>query len=418
MNSKTRIFWGWYIVFGAFLMLAITYGARYSFGVFVRPMFAEYGWPMSVISIGASLNVLIYATASILCGRIIDRCSPQWMITIGGIFGAVGFFLTSMAQTPIQFYLAYGVMCGLGTACAGYVVTGASVGKWFVRKKGIAVGLAVTGIGFGTMTMSPLAGYIVKHYHWSQGFVVFGVLLLLVCTLSAQFLMKRTIPEDYGLFPDGDDSVTTAHRGDSLPTGEPKVSLSSVTRSSTFWIMAVCFSIGIMAEMMAFVHQVVYAVNINIEKIAAASSLGLIGVGSIFGRFFFGWLCDVFTDPKYSASLGLLFTALGMMMLLNISSAADLYIYSLVFGFGYGSYAPVMPALLSDRFGRGVLGSALGLLIFFTTGIGGGMGPLIGGLIYDAFGTYTFAWLFNVVMLLTVSLLILTIKPKNRLQGL
>jgi len=412
VNSKTRIFWGWYIVFGAFLMLAITYGARYSFGVFVRPMFAEYHWPMSIISIGASLNVLIYATASILSGRIIDRFSPQWMITIGGILGAVGFFLTSMAQTPIQFYLAYGVMCGLGTACAGYVVSGATVGKWFVRKKGIAVGLAMTGIGFGTMTMSPLAGYVVKHYHWSRGFVVFGTLLLVVCTLTAQILMRRTTPEDYGLFPDGDDSVTAARHDDRISRGEPPVVLSSVTRNPAFWIMAICFSIGIMAEMMAFVHQVFYAVDINIGKIAAASSLGLIGVGSIFGRFFFGWLCDAFTDPKYSASLGLLFTAMGMLMLLNVSSAADLYIYSLVFGFGYGSFAPVMPALLSDRFGRDVLGSALGLLIFFATGIGGGMGPLIGGLIYDTFGTYTFAWLFNLIMLLTVSLLILTIKPK------
>lgn len=394
-------------------MLAITYGARYSFGIFVEPMFTEYKWSMSTISLGASINVLMYATGSILSGRLIDRFSPKWIITFGGIVGALGLFLTSMAQTPIQFYLSYGILCGTGTACAGYVVSGASVGKWFVRKKGVAVGLAMTGIGFGTMVMSPIAGYIVKNYHWSQGFVVFGVVLLIVCTLSAQILMRKTIPEDYGLLPDGDDPGTTVRRDETPIDNEPNIPLSCVLKTPAFWIMAFCFSMGIMVEMMAFIHQVVYAVNINIGKVAAASSLGLIGVGSIFGRFFFGWLCDAFKDPKYSASLGLLVMAAGMLMLLNISSITGLYIYSVIFGFGYGSISPALSSLACDRFGRRILGSILGILIFFATGIGGGMGPLIGGLIYDNFGSYTHAWQFNLIMLLIVSILMLTIKPKK-----
>lgn len=413
MSNKKNIFWGWYIVLGSFLMLAITYGARYSFGVFVKPMFAEYNWSMSIISLGASINVLMYATGSILSGRIVDRFSPKWIITFGGIVGALGIFLTSMAQTPVQFYLSYGILGGIGTACAGYVISGASVGKWFVRKKGMALGIASMGIGFGTMVMTPIAGYIVKNYHWSQGFVFFGVALFIVCTLSAQILMRKTIPEDYGLFPDGDDQETAACRNETLIDNEPKIPLSCVVKNPTFWLMAFCFSIGVMTEMMTFIHQVVYAGDIYIENVAAAASLGLIGVGSIFGRFFFGWLCDFFKDPKYSASLGLLIMATGMLMLLKISSVAGLYIYSLFFGFGYGSLAPAIPALISDRFGRKTLGSIFGLLIFFTTGIGGGMGPIIGGMIYDHFGTYTHAWQFNLIMLLIVSVLMLTIKPRS-----
>lgn len=394
-------------------MLAITYGARYSFGVFVRPMFAEYGWPMSIISLGASINVLMYAAGSILSGRIIDKFSPKWIITFGGAAGALGFFLTSVAQTPLQFFLAYGVLCGIGTACAGFVVSGASVGKWFVRKKGVAVGLAMTGIGFGTMIMSPLAGYVIKNYHWSQGFVVFGILLLVVCTLSAQILMRKTIPEDYGLLPDGDNPAPSTEQHEEPINNEPEMPLSCVLKTSAFWIMAFCFSMGIMVEMMAFIHQVVYAVNINIEKIAAASSLGLIGVGSIFGRFFFGWFCDRLRDPKYSAALGLFVEAVGMFMLLNISSVMGLYMCSLIFGFGYGSIAPCLAALAGDRFGRKILGTVLGILVFFATGIGGGTGPLVGGLIYDYFGTYTHAWQFSLVMLIIVSTLMLTIKPKH-----
>jgi len=414
VTNKKNTFWGWYIVLGAFLMLAITYGTKYSFGVFVRPMFAEYGWPMSIISLGASINVLMYAAGSMLSGRIVDRFSPKWIITFGGTIGALGFFLTSMATTPIQFYLSYGVLCGIGAACTGFVVSGASVGKWFIQKKGIAVGLAMTGIGFGTMLMSPIAGYIIKNYHWTQGFVVFGIMLLVICTLSAQILMRKTIPEDYGLLPDGDDPGTTVQRDDTPINNESEIPLSSVLKTPAFWIMTFCFSMGIMVEMMTFIHQVGYAINIHIEKIAAASSLGLIGMGSIFGRFFFGWLCDVFKDPKYSAALGLLVEAVGMLILLNVSSVAGLYICSLIFGFGYGSGSSAMPALACDRFGRRILGTVLGILIFFATGIGGGMGPLIGGLIYDYFGTYTHAWQFSLIMLLIVSVLMLTIKQKKR----
>jgi MFS family permease len=225
--------------------------------------------------------------------------------------------------------------------------------------------------------------------------------------------MRKTIPEDYGLLPDGDASVTTEYHSEITIDNEPNVSLTFVIKNPAFWIMALCFSMGIMVEMMAFVHQVVYAMNIHIEKIAAASSLGLVGVGSIFGRFFFGWLCDVLKDPKYSVSLGLLTMAAGMLILLNVSSVTALYTYSLVFGFGYGSIAPTVPILVSDRFGRKILGSIFGLVIFFATGIGGGLGPIIGGLIYDKFGSYVFAWQLGLITLFVASVLILTIKPKK-----
>jgi len=413
MSNQKKIFWGWYIVIGAFSMLTVTYGARYSFGIFVKPMFAEYGWPISIISLGASLNVFMYASGSILTGRIVDRFSPKWMITLGGFVGALGFFLTSIAKTPLQFYIGYGVLCGIGTACVGMVTSGAAVGKWFVRKKGLALGLTSMGIGFGTMLMSPAAGYIVENFHWKQGFIFFGIVLFIVCILSGQILMRKTIPEDYGLLPDGDDPKITIQHDDISIYSEPEVPLLRVLKTPAFWIMSFCFSMAIMVEVMAFIHQVNYAVSLNIGRIAAASSLGLIGLGSIFGRFFFGWLCDVLKDPKYSAALGFLVEAVGMLMILNISSTAGLYIYSLVFGFGYGSIAPAMPALISDRFGRRILGSLFGIMIFFGTGCGGGVGPIIGGLIYDYFGTYTHAWQFNFIMLLIVSVLILTIKPKN-----
>jgi len=410
-NEKT-IFWGWFVVSGAFLILSMSYGTRYCFGVFVKPMFAEYHWSFSVISMGASINLIMYSIGGILSGWLLDRMAPKWIMSVGALITAAGFVLTSFIHTPLQLYLSYGVLCGLGASGIGVVVSSSSVGKWFIKKRGIAVGIASMGIGFGTMALTPAAGYIAKHYDWRDGFMFFGILICVVGVALPQVLMGRKNPEAYGLAPDGEPSRRTSPAEGEPYRGDPSnVSLRPVLTSSGFWVLVICFSVAVMAEMMAFVHQVAYAIDRDIDKIVAASSVGAIGIASIFGRFFFGWFSDRLHDPKYSASVGFLVMAAGMFILIQASSVPLLIVYAIIFGFGYGSLAPMMPVLLADRFGRYVLGSAYGWLTFFVVGFGGALGPIIGGLIYDTLGSYTHAWQLNMGLLLVVALVILTLKP-------
>ncbi len=404
------IYWGWFVVTGAFLVLSVSYGARYCFGVFVHPMFADYHWQMSAISLGFSINLLMYALGGLISGRLLDRMAPRWIMTIGACVAGFGFISTGFVHTPGQLYLTYGVLGGIGSAGIGVVVNSSSVGKWFVRQRGLALGVASMGVGFGTMALTPVAGYIVKNYHWRIGFIFLGLILLVVGVLVSQVLMGRSRPEEYGMLPDGDRPVI---RPLEQKADIPYASSSTVLRDHRFWVLVICFSGAIMVEMMMFVHQVAYAVDNNIGRIAAASSLGAIGVASIFGRFFFGWLSDHIRDPKYSALLGYLVMSSGMFIMLGTETAGMLYVYALVFGFGYGSLAPMMPVLLSDRFGRDVLGSSYGLLTFFTAGIGGSMGPVLGGIIYDKTGSYDHAWSLNIIVLIFISLLMFTLKSKR-----
>ncbi|MCJ7829975.1 MAG: MFS transporter, partial [Desulfobacterales bacterium] len=169
LDRTEKYYRGWYVVAGAFAILVIVYGARYSFGVFVKPMFAEFGWPMTTISLAASINLVVYASGGVVAGRLLDTFAPKWIMTAGVVTTALGFFLVSYAKTPLGLYLCYGVLVGLGAAGAGMVVCGAAVGKWFVRRRGLAIGLASTGIGLGTMFMAPLAGYIVTTFGWRTG---------------------------------------------------------------------------------------------------------------------------------------------------------------------------------------------------------------------------------------------------------
>lgn len=414
MNRFRRVFWGWYVVSSAFVIMFITYGARYSFGVFVKPMFTEYDWPMTIISIGASFNLVMYAVTGILTGWLLDKLAPKWIVTIGILITTAGFVSASFVKTPLGLYLSYGVLCGVGAAGSGAVASSATVGRWFIRKRGLAIGISSMGIGVGTMIMAPLAGTIVKNHGWRSGFLFIGLLIFVVGITVAQLFMGKTGPESCGLLPDGEKPDKDAAKAEIQIRPAERASVRPVLGDFRFWLLAFCNIFAVLTVMMTFVHQIPYAINRGIDKIEAAAAVGIIGVTGSIGKFFFGWISDRIRDAKFSASLGFFLMAAGMFILYHAKTITVLYLFALVFGFGYGSLAPVMPYLVSDRFGRHIMGTTYGWLIFFATGIGGSIGPLLGGYIFDATGSYASGWAFNAVILLVVSFVILALKPAKQ----
>ncbi len=407
MEKNQKIFWGWYIVGGAFLVMAINYGARYCFGVFLKPMSAEFGLSRSVISMAAAINMLVYSFCAIFVGRMLDRIAPRWIITAGALIAAVGYIMTGFVNTPFGLYISYGVMVGLGSAGMGVVACSSSVGKWFITKRGLALGIASMGISLGTVLLTPLAGYIVVMFNWRFGLMALSFIMLFVGVFVSQTLMRKTHPEAYGLLPDGDQiSVTSQSMS---PPAVHKISSMTLFRDSRFWTLAVCQGLAVMISMAVFVHQVAFATDNGISKMAAASSLAAISLTGFMGQFFFGWITDRIRDPKYGSFIGVSFMLAGSIILLNVESILQLYMAALVYGFGYGSLAPMLPLLIADRFGRHVMGSVYGLLTFFV-GTSGAVGPVLGGVIYDKFGSYHYLWLINIIVLSVIAIAFLTLK--------
>lgn len=413
MLNKEKIFWGWYIVAGAFFVMAVNYGARYCFGIFVKPLSLEHGWSRSVISMAATINMLVYSIGAIFVGRMLDRIAPRWIMTAGAVIAAIGYILTGFANTPASLYLTYGLLVGLGAAGMGVVVCSSSVGKWFIKKRGIAIGIASMGISFGTMTLTPLSGYIGKYFSWRIGLVILGIITFIVGIVISQILMRKTQPEAYGIMPDGDKTP--------LPGQIPfvpatiKVSIRTMFQDLRFWTIAISHGLVVMVIMSIFVHQVAYAIDNNIDSIAAATSLAVVSVTGFFGQFFFGWLSDRLRDPKYAYFLGIICLLMGVLLLYNAHGVGSLYLYAVIYGFGYGCLAPILPILAADRFGRHVLGSIYGLLTFFI-GVGGSIGPILGGVIYDNFGSYHYLWIINIAVLTTISIVILTLKKGTQYE--
>ncbi len=419
-----RIYWGWFVVAGAFLLMALTYGARYSFGIFVQPLTADNEWSRSVVSLAASINLLVYAAGGVFAGRLLDLVSPRWIATAGAAACAAGFFWCAGAASPLEFFLAYGVLYGFGSSWAGTVTTTSSVGKWFVRRRGIAIGISSMGVSFGTITLTPAIAFLLEYFDWKTAFVFMGLALLIPGILIAQLLLYRRVPEDYGLAPDGERPV--AEFRSAAPPASPNAgttSTRSLRNDARFWVLALCHGTAVLTALMAFVHQVPYAVDSGIDPIAAAASLAAMGFAGLLGQFFFGWVSDRIADPKYAASLGYAFMAAGMLILIQARSVEALMAYALVFGFGYGCLGPLLPIIAADRFGRQRIGAIFGLLTFFVVGVGGSLGPAIGGIVYDTTGSYLSAWWLDIGLLVAAAVGITTLKRRptelaeHRIQG-
>lgn len=412
-SAARKIYWGWFVVAGAFLLMALTYGARYSFGLFVQPLAADNGWSRSVVSLAASINLLVYAAGGIWSGRLLDHVSPRWIATAGAVACAAGFFLCAGAASPLQFYLAYGVLYGFGSSWTGTVTVTSSVSKWFSRRRGTAIGISSMGVSFGTITLTPVIAYLLEHFGWQSGFVFMGLALLIPGIPIAQLLLRRTVPEDYGLTPDGETPAADARTSGwtTSPNRDP-VAAGPLRRDPRFWVLALCHGTAVMTALMAFVHQVPYAVDQGIATMAAAASLAAMGVAGLLGQFFFGWLSDRIGDPKHAAAVGYMFMAAGTLVLIHSRSVEALMAYALIFGFGYGCLGPLLPILIADRFGPRRMGAIYGLLTFFVVGIGGSLGPVIGGLLYDTTGTYLAAWWLNAALLVATTGGIATLRRK------
>jgi MFS family permease len=407
---QRKLFWGWYVVAGTFLIFAVNYGVRYSFGIFLKPMSADYGWGRSVVSMAASINMLVYSIGSLYLGTLIDKVAPRWIMTVGALVSAAGLICTAFLHTPVAFYLVYGILCGAGASGMSVVVGNSSVGKWFVRKRGLAIGMTTMGISSGTIVLTAVSGYIVEYYDWHTGFLILGAATLVAGVTLPWFLLRKTYPEACGLKPDGDLEQNQASEATSPDDQPVTISHREALHNPKVLVLGGSYSLAVMVLMSVFVHQVAYALDHGIGKIAAASSIGIVSMAGFVGQFFFGWLSDRIPDPKYASCLGFCLMAAGIAVLINAGTPQMLFLYSLVFGFGYGSLAPMVPILIADRFGRHVLGTIYGLVTLFI-GIGGFIGPLLGGLIYDYSGSYSMMWQLNLGILAGVAAFILTLKP-------
>ena len=378
------LFYGWVVVGGAFAVLFTAYGAQYAFGVFFSALIAEFGWSRAALAGAFSLYVFVYCACGLIAGRLTDRWGPRAVIAVGGVFLGLGLAAMSQTREIWHPYLLYGVVAAVGMSAA-YVPCTATVARWFVRRRGLAIGAASAGMGLGTFAGPPAAQLLVSHVGWRWAYAVFGVGLFLCLNLIAT-VMRRD-PESLGLRPDGDRVAAPV---DPTRAREATWTVGRAARTRSFWVLFGIFGATWIPVFIPLVHLVPMARSRGIPPLLAATLMSALGLAAIAGRFLMGAVSDrVGRRPTLAVALALQVTA--FIALDQAGSLSALYTAALLFGFSYGGVSVMFPSMVADYYGRAQAGTLVGVLFASAGGLTA-WGPVAAGWIYDRYGSYGPAW--------------------------
>ncbi len=396
-KGLSRIFYGWVIVASAFVIMFLGFGVAYAFASFFTSLQSEFDASRGDISLIFSICGFLYFGLGAFSGPIADRFGPRWIILAGMIFIAGGLLLASQANSLWQVYLTYGLAVGIGVGFS-YVPAIGAVQPWFVRRRGFASGLAVSGIGLGTL-VGPLAGdAFIDLWGWRGAYVALAAITL-VFGCGASLLMERS-PAKRGLSPDGDGPAQKPAVGET--TGIAGATLKEAMFARPFLLMslaAACCSFGLFVP---FVHLSNYARDHGIDADTSILIFGLIGLGSLAGRFAIGGLADKWGRRQ---ALIAMYAGLLAMTLWWYSSTSiwALSIYAILFGTFYGGFVALSPALSADYFGGKAISGIIGVL-YSGVAIGILAGPVIAGYVYDLTQSYDGIILASAVLFFAAAL--------------
>jgi MFS family permease len=383
--SSPRIFYGWFVVAGTFAVTFVGFGCAYSFSDFLLPLQHDFAASRGSISLVFSIAGFFYFGLGVISGPLADRFGSKLFAVLGMILTGIGLGVASIAQSLIQVYAAYGLGVGLGIGCS-YVPAVGAVQRWFLRRRGFASGLAVSGIGVGTLVMPPVALLLIDWLGWRETYLVLGIFAVVVGAGLA-FLIEDD-PRGRGLGTDGDPP----RRGQAITAAG--VPVRDAIRSRRFvGLYAACF-ICAFGLFVPFVHLVPYALDYGVDQRAAALLVGAIGVGSTAGRFLLGGLADRLGRPL---SFLLMFVGMGLsfVMWLVSTSLWPLAAFALVYGVFYGGFVALAPAVVIDYFGGRHASSLIGIL-YTSVAFGTLVGPTAAGFAFDVSHSYTLPILLSV----------------------
>jgi OFA family oxalate/formate antiporter-like MFS transporter len=397
VSKKVTIFYGWIIVACVFVILLLAFGSAYSFSTFFESLQTEFGTSRSSISFVFSIAGFLYFSLSPLSGQIADRFGSRRVIIFGVIVISISLLLSSRAKTLWQIYAVYSLGIGIGIGFA-YAPSMGVVQRWFVKRRGLASGIAVTGIGLGTLGMPVFSAALIRWSDWRTAYLVMS-LLVFTCGVSAAILITES-PEKRGLVPDGDEIKANALNA-SPETLKPKatsireIGLKDALRTKPFWLLyAGSFSFGL-GLFIPFVHLIPFSNDLGLPNSTGVMLFSLIGVGSTAGRFLLGSIADRF-GRRSSLAFMYAGAAATFAWWLVAADVWQLAIFALTFGACYGGYVAILPAVAADYFSGPNISGIIGTL-FTSVAVGNLIGPPIAGFIFDQLQSYTIPILASMI---------------------
>jgi MFS family permease len=374
--------YAWVVVAVVAATLTMASGARFLFGVVLKPMSEEFGWNRAQLTGTVMLAMIVLSICQPLVGMLVDRIGAK-SILVGGIaLLGVSLIPLSFATNLWQIYVLYGVLMSFGLAAASPVLATSIVSRWFTHKLGLAMSLATSGSAFGQLLIVPIATWIMLATSWQTTYRVLAVALLAVSVpLSAIFL--RDAPREM------------VAAGRDLPP-EDGLTLREACAHPAFWILG--FGFVVCGWTMAFpnIHFLAYADDMGMSVLHAASTVSVTAIFSILGAVLLGLAADRFQRTSVLA-LTYALRGLAFLLLLLLPAGNLLYVYGLVLGISWTATTPLTAAIAADRYGPKHLGLIFGSLFTFMN-LGFGFASLLDGLIFEVSGGYQVTLMINVVL--------------------
>ena len=364
----------WIELVKLFIILAAAMAVRNSFGIFFTSLENQFGLSRGETSAFFSVFMILAAFFTILSGWALDRFGPKLVFIVMGFLVILSQVLTGQATSSWQLFFSYSLLLAAGTGGA-FSLTLATISRLFVKRRGLALGIGLSGEGAGTLAVAPLATYLIASFSWRIAFMVVGLIfgaIMIGLALSLNKLPRHSGP-----------AVKT---NSATSSQVPGFSVTEALKTRSFWFLGAVYLLFSLSYHLVLTHAVPNAIDLGIDAAKAAIIISLMGASTIPGRLVIGWLSDK-TNRKMLAIYCTLIQVAAMIWLSFSNSLWMFYIFAIVFGFSFGGLSNLMASLIGDTFGVTNIGAITGVLVVGFT-LGAAIGPALGGFIFDATGSY------------------------------
>ncbi|MFT4037542.1 MAG: MFS transporter [Thermomicrobiales bacterium] len=372
--------YGWVIVAVLAVTMTIASGARFLFGVVLKPVSEEFGWDRAQLTGAVMVGMIVISICQPIVGTLVDRIGPKKILVAGLLLLGLSLIPLSMVTQLWQVYLVYGIVMPLGLAAASPVLSTAIVGRWFQAKRGLAMSIATSGSAFGQLLIVPVATWIMVFSNWEMTYRLQAIAILLVALPLSAILLR-----------DNPKAGTATALAD-----QQGMTLREAISNPAFWILG--FGFVVCGWTMAFpnTHFLAYADDMGMSVLHAANAISVTAIFSVIGSVLLGMAADRY-DRSYVLALTYALRGLAFLLLILLPGGNLIYLYGLVLGISWTATTPLTAAIAADRYGPRHLGLIFGSLFTFMN-LGFGVGSFLDGVIFEHFGGYNGALTINVIL--------------------
>lgn len=405
--TPPHFFYGWIILIACFVITTVASGTMMGFGVFINPMADDMGWSHSALALAYAISSLVTGVGVLIVGSILHSRSVRLIFLLSTLVHCVGIYMTSTVTSIEAFYFWYGFVASVGRS-AFFMSTTTLITRWFERRRGLFMGIMMSGNGLGPFIFSPLVSWMIFRWDWQTAYLLLSINMTICLTISC--LLIRNHPTDMGLEPYGGVPSPTPARPSAAGPKAPAPAANStgalwgaVLRMESFWSMSWINFFCCVCHSIPLVHVVSFAQDAGLSAFTSAWVLAIMNISSIVGRIYWGIFADRH-GGRFALMLTLFLQGTLILWLVNTQDPVLFFLYALLWGFGYGGVGTQYGIVSREIYGVRLFGPGYSGQNSFAM-VGMALGGFLGGYLYDVSGSYVTSWIISFLSGVVSSLL-------------